>query len=59
VCNAKEHAEKWSGKEMAAQNVKHIDNCEIFIKIQFLFVITFEPWRFMSFTIVRWKGLEK
>jgi hypothetical protein len=32
VCNAEGHAEKWSGKEMVAQNVKHIDNCEIFIK---------------------------
>jgi hypothetical protein len=26
VCNAKEHAEKWSGKEMAAQNVRDLEN---------------------------------
>jgi hypothetical protein len=26
VCNAKELAKRWSGKEMAAQNVKHLEN---------------------------------
>jgi hypothetical protein len=51
VCNAKEHAEKWSGKEMAAKNVRDLENYEIFIKNQFLLAITFEPWRFMSSTI--------
>jgi hypothetical protein len=59
VCNVKEHAEKLSGKEMAAQNVKYLDNCEIFMKNQFLLAITFEPWRFMSSTMARWKGLEE
>jgi hypothetical protein len=56
VCNTKEHAGKLSGKEMAAQNVKHLDNCEIFINNQFLLAIT---WRFMSSTMARWKGLEE
>jgi hypothetical protein len=59
VCNAKEYAEKWSGKEKAAQNVKHLDNGEIFIKNQFLLAITFQLWRFMSSTMARWKGLEE
>jgi hypothetical protein len=27
-------AERWSGKEMAAQNVKHLEIIEIFIKNQ-------------------------
>jgi hypothetical protein len=57
VCNAKEHAEKWSGKEMAAQNVRDLENYEIFIKNQFLLAV--EPWRFMSSTMARWKGFEE
>jgi hypothetical protein len=59
VCNAKEYDKKWSGKEMAAQNVKHLDNCEIFIRNQFLLAITFDSWRFMSSAMERWKGLEE
>jgi hypothetical protein len=49
VCNAKEHAEKWTGKEMAAQNVEHLDNCEIFNKKSvsscnnFWFLAFYEP----------------
>jgi hypothetical protein len=58
VCNAKEHAEKWSGKEIAAQNVRELENYEIFIKNYFLLAIILEPWRFMSSTIARWKVLE-
>jgi hypothetical protein len=57
----RELAERWSGKEMAVQNAKSLENYKIFIKNQFLFAlllaITFEPWRFMSCTIARWKGL--
>jgi hypothetical protein len=53
VFNVKENAKIWLGKEMAAQNVKHLDNCEIFIKTQFLLAITFDSWRFMSPAMAR------
>jgi hypothetical protein len=58
VQNAIEDAKRLSGKEMAAQNVRDLENCEIFIKNQFLRAITFDSWCFMSSTIARWKGLE-
>jgi hypothetical protein len=44
VCNAKELAERWSYKKMAAQNVKDLGNSKFSLKNQFLLVITFEPW---------------
>jgi hypothetical protein len=59
VCNAKENAKKWSGKEMTAQNVRDLESCEIFIKNQFLLAITFEPWCFMSSAKACWKGLKE
>jgi hypothetical protein len=59
VQDASKDAERCSDKEMAAQNVRDLENYEIFIKNQFLLAIIFDFWCFMSYAIARWKGLEE
>jgi hypothetical protein len=51
------HAERWSGKEIAAQNVKQLKNSNFSLKKKL--AKTFESWRFMSSTMARWKVLER